>query len=173
MSSIPGLVTSCQLCTEALNDEEVRSPETSGGWVMCDVCYSSPEWSHVCGLCDETESNDIHTFAVVVGDRAGEAGLVPGVFQVLRWPWLSSNMFSQHAFSRSLLRVADAPDHIDGGGEVLCRECAAKAIVRRTYSGRWRVTTVRRWRGWWRSKTRVYRTRELATRRAKAHLYAN
>ena len=135
---------------------------------MCDDCYHG-DWSHVCGICGENESNDVPTYAVAVGGRANEVGLSPGVYQVLRWPWLSDSMLTQSVFRRSLLRVADAPSDIEAG-EVLCRDCSVKAIVRKTRSGRWRVTTVRWWRHHWRAKTRVYRTRELATRMARGYL---
>ena len=95
---------------------------------MCDDCYHG-DWSHVCGICGENESNDVPTYAVAVGGRANDIE----------------------------------------AGEVLCRDCSVKAIVRKTRSGRWRVTTVRWWRHHWRAKTRVYRTRELATRMAKTY----
>lgn len=171
----------CEICSEALDEEERRSPFMSGGYTMCDSCFES-DWSHRCGICDNLESNDVPIFAVVVGEAdielARETGVEPGIYQVLRWPWLSSDMFSQRVLDGSLLRVGNAPDHVDGG-EFLCRECAVSAIVRRTRSGRWRVTTVRlevlgsgQW-SWsrWRSKTRIYRTRTLAMRRAHTYVH--
>jgi hypothetical protein len=162
-------VTHCEMCNEPLDDEEQASPRKAGGWTMCDECYDA-DWSYRCGLCDDSEPEDQPWLATVIGSRAIEAGLMPGIYQIVRWPFFVSDMLSHRVIDRSLIRVADAPDHADESGEPLCRECAIKAIVRRTRSGRWRVTTT--YYQWfrWRTKTRVYRTKAQAARRARAYV---
>lgn len=137
---------------------------------MCDDCYYG-DYSYRCGLCSDSEPNDVPWGAVVIGSDADEVGLTPGIYQIIRWPFLISDMLSQRVIDRSLIRVGTAPDHTYEGGEPLCQECTVKAIVRRTRSGRWRVTTTY-WKWWhWRTKTRVYRTKIEALRLARAYVY--
>lgn len=136
---------------------------------MCDDCYDA-DYSFRCGLCESRESNDYQGLATVVGSMAPRVGLTPGIYQIVRWPFYSSDYISERVFRSALIRVGDAPEHADEGGEYLCRACTIKAIVRRTRSGRWRVTTVYWSRGWWQTKTWVYRTRSEATRRARVYV---
>lgn len=161
----------CYLCDAELDEDERGSPHTFDGSIVCDDCYHS-DCSYVCGLCEDNEPNDVPWGAVVIGSDADEVGLTPGIYQIIRWPFLISDTLSQRVINRSLVRVGDAPEHTYEGGEPLCQECTVKAIVRRTRSGRWRVTTTY-WRRWsWRTKTRVYRTRGGALKRARSYVYA-
>ena len=171
MNTQPVEITDCEICGESLEDEERAIPYEAGGWSMCDDCYES-DWSYRCGLCDGSESNDNPWKATVIGTNADEVGLTSGIYQIIRWPFLVSNMLSQRVINRSLVRVGDAPEHADDDGHPLCRECTINAIVRRTRSGRWRVTTTYWWRWSWRTKTRVYRTRVEALTRARSYVYA-
>lgn len=159
----------CQLCEGKLDSYEMDSPRVVGGWTMCDECFTL-DYSYMCGVCEVSVPNDRPTLATAIGSRATEVGLNPGIYQIVRWPWLESDMLSHRVFSGSLLRVADAHQGSEDGGVQLCPECTIRAIVRRTRSGRWRVTTTYSDGFGWHTKTWIYRTKALATRRATAYV---
>lgn len=125
------VVTKCFWCDRELDDEEYESPQVCDGEVTCDECYRR-KYCFDCCRCQEYEDNEVRDKPgrlLVVFD-ADEAGLpVSGLYEIVEWPYYTSDMFSMW-FNREAIRYVGyihfSNYDIYPCGH-LCERCAQKA----------------------------------------------
>ena len=122
--SQPTADIACELCGEALNEEEVASPRLDDdGKPICDECFHE-EYEFVCCLCEEYGFvEDQHNFVVVFDTEE----VKPGIYRVLKAPYWCHSYFSAWLYPDALEYVAPLPmpEHDYPCGH-LCKTCQDK-----------------------------------------------
>ena len=106
-------VTTCWVCSEKLNEEEVECPsKDENGDVICDECYRE-HYEQECPICCEYVHNDdidpdIGSVIGIWEDAPGSGEtLEPGYYRVLRMPFFMDGMIGSGSFfSSSLEKIA-------------------------------------------------------------------
>ena len=115
----------CACCGESLDEEEVEYPRLDCDDVpICDDCWSE-EHEFTCDWCEEYGLvEDQHNMLVVFDED--ETNFPTGIYEIVRFPYYTSNMLSMWLHEWALKKLMDLPKDLDEGmypcGH-LCMDC--------------------------------------------------